>query len=106
MCSAATLVPPRHLGFSDVTHDSARVFWEGLLRPVSLFRVSFVSREGGHSGQVRAAPAQGPLGDLGFNGDELNTGGPAPAAPCTLLSWWLGVGGAPGHRPWPGVGER
>uniref|UniRef100_A0A452VB27 Collagen type XX alpha 1 chain n=1 Tax=Ursus maritimus TaxID=29073 RepID=A0A452VB27_URSMA len=62
----ATLVPPRHLGFSDVTHDSARVFWEGLLRPVSLFRVSFVSREGGHSGQVEApgnatAATLGPL---------------------------------------------
>ncbi|XP_045742247.1 collagen alpha-1(XX) chain [Mirounga angustirostris] len=48
----ATLAPPRHLGFSDVSHDSARVFWEGIPRPVRLFRVSFVSSEGSHSGQV------------------------------------------------------
>nr|XP_012421250.1 PREDICTED: collagen alpha-1(XX) chain [Odobenus rosmarus divergens] len=50
----ATLVPPRHLGFSDVSHDSVRVFWEGIPRPVRLFRVSFVSSEGSHSGQVEA----------------------------------------------------
>uniref|UniRef100_A0A452VB57 Collagen type XX alpha 1 chain n=1 Tax=Ursus maritimus TaxID=29073 RepID=A0A452VB57_URSMA len=60
----ATLVPPRHLGFSDVTHDSARVFWEGLLRPVSLFRVSFVSREGGHSGQAPGNATAATLGPL------------------------------------------
>nr|XP_035940541.1 collagen alpha-1(XX) chain [Halichoerus grypus] len=50
----ATLAAPRHLGFSDVSHDSARVFWEGSPRPVRLFRVSFVSSEGSHSGQVEA----------------------------------------------------
>ncbi|XP_072591481.1 collagen alpha-1(XX) chain isoform X2 [Vulpes vulpes] len=48
----STLAPPRHLGFSDVSHDSARVFWDGLPRPVRLFRVSFVSSDGSHSGQV------------------------------------------------------
>lgn len=52
--STAPLAPPRHLGFSDVSHDSARVSWEGTLRPVRLFRVSYVSSEGSHSGQVRA----------------------------------------------------
>uniref|UniRef100_A0A8I3PDD4 Collagen type XX alpha 1 chain n=1 Tax=Canis lupus familiaris TaxID=9615 RepID=A0A8I3PDD4_CANLF len=48
----STLAPPRHLGFSDVSHDSARVFWDGLPRPVRLFRVSFFSSDGSHSGQV------------------------------------------------------
>ncbi|XP_029774395.1 collagen alpha-1(XX) chain isoform X3 [Suricata suricatta] len=48
----STLEPPRHLGFSDVSHDSARVFWEGVSKPVRLFRISFVSSEGSHSGQV------------------------------------------------------
>uniref|UniRef100_A0A671FMT5 Collagen type XX alpha 1 chain n=1 Tax=Rhinolophus ferrumequinum TaxID=59479 RepID=A0A671FMT5_RHIFE len=46
--------PPRHLAFSDVSHDSARVSWEGTPRPVRLFRVSYVSSEGGHSGQTEA----------------------------------------------------
>nr|KAF6470990.1 collagen type XX alpha 1 chain [Molossus molossus] len=48
------LDPPRHLGFSDVSHDSARVSWEGPPRPVRLFRVSYVSSEGTHSGQTEA----------------------------------------------------
>uniref|UniRef100_A0A8C2QW82 Collagen alpha-1(XX) chain n=1 Tax=Capra hircus TaxID=9925 RepID=A0A8C2QW82_CAPHI len=48
-----TLATPRHLSFSDVSHDSARVSWEGTTRPVRLFRVSYVSGKGGHSGQVR-----------------------------------------------------
>ncbi|KAM5305922.1 collagen alpha-1(XX) chain isoform 5-T5 [Glossophaga mutica] len=48
------LAAPRHLSFSDVTHDSARVSWEGPLRPARLFRVSFVSTEGRHSGQTEA----------------------------------------------------
>uniref|UniRef100_A0A9L0RRC7 Collagen alpha-1(XX) chain n=1 Tax=Equus caballus TaxID=9796 RepID=A0A9L0RRC7_HORSE len=42
------------LGFSDVSHDSARVFWEATPRPVRLFRVSYVSSKGGHSGQTEA----------------------------------------------------
>ncbi|XP_023375668.1 collagen alpha-1(XX) chain [Pteropus vampyrus] len=46
--------PPKHLGFSDVSHDSARVFWEGTPRPVRPCRVSYVSGEGGHSGQMEA----------------------------------------------------
>ena len=60
LCFAAALAPPRHLGFSDVSHDAARVFWEGAPRPVRLVRVTYVSSEGGHSGQVRAEPAGGP----------------------------------------------
>lgn len=52
--SAAPPAPPRHLAFSDVSHDSARVSWEGTPRPVRLFRISYVSSEGGHSAQVRA----------------------------------------------------
>ncbi|KAF6087673.1 collagen type XX alpha 1 chain [Phyllostomus discolor] len=48
------LAAPRHLSFSDVTHDSARVSWEGPPRPVRLFRVSFESTEGSHSGQTEA----------------------------------------------------
>nr|XP_031543483.1 LOW QUALITY PROTEIN: collagen alpha-1(XX) chain [Vicugna pacos] len=47
-----TLGAPRHLDFSDVSHDSARVSWEGIQRPVRLFRVSYVSSKGGHSGQT------------------------------------------------------
>uniref|UniRef100_A0A8C9PB88 Collagen alpha-1(XX) chain n=1 Tax=Spermophilus dauricus TaxID=99837 RepID=A0A8C9PB88_SPEDA len=48
------LAPPRHLGFSDVSHDSARVSWEGTQRPMRLVRVSYVSSDGGHSGQTEA----------------------------------------------------
>ncbi|XP_074203736.1 collagen alpha-1(XX) chain isoform X1 [Camelus bactrianus] len=47
-----TLGAPRRLDFSDVSHDSARVSWEGIQRPVRLFRVSYVSSKGGHSGQT------------------------------------------------------
>uniref|UniRef100_A0A8D2CMC5 Collagen alpha-1(XX) chain n=1 Tax=Sciurus vulgaris TaxID=55149 RepID=A0A8D2CMC5_SCIVU len=50
----SALAPPRHLGFSDVSHDSARVSWEGTQRPVRLVRVSYVSSDGGHSGQTEA----------------------------------------------------
>ncbi|XP_077908288.1 collagen alpha-1(XX) chain isoform X17 [Ictidomys tridecemlineatus] len=46
------LAPPRHLGFSDVSHDSARVSWEGTQRPMRLVRVSYISSDGGHSGQI------------------------------------------------------
>lgn len=60
LCSAAVLAPLKHLGFSDVSHDTARVIWEGAPRPVRLVRVTYVSSEGGHSGQVRAEPARGP----------------------------------------------
>nr|KAF6272936.1 collagen type XX alpha 1 chain [Pipistrellus kuhlii] len=48
------LAPPRPLTFSDVSHDSARVSWRGTLRPVQLFRVSYLSSKGGHSGQMEA----------------------------------------------------
>nr|KAF6329747.1 collagen type XX alpha 1 chain [Myotis myotis] len=48
------LVPPTPLIFSDVSHDSARVSWEGTLRPVQLFRVSYLSSKGSHSGQIEA----------------------------------------------------
>ncbi|XP_047626608.1 collagen alpha-1(XX) chain isoform X3 [Phacochoerus africanus] len=48
----SALGPPRHLSFSDVSHDSARVSWEGSPRPVRLVRVSYVSSKGGHSGQT------------------------------------------------------
>ncbi|XP_057385738.1 collagen alpha-1(XX) chain [Balaenoptera acutorostrata] len=50
----SALGPPRHLSFSDVSHDSARVSWEGTARPVRLFRVSYVSSKSGHSGQMEA----------------------------------------------------
>ncbi|KAB0349451.1 hypothetical protein FD754_014308 [Muntiacus muntjak] len=46
------LATPRHLSFSDVSHDSARVSWEGTARPVRLFRVNYISGKGGHSGQT------------------------------------------------------
>ncbi|XP_008072965.1 collagen alpha-1(XX) chain [Carlito syrichta] len=49
-----TLVPPRHLSFSDVSHDSVCVSWEGTLRTVHLVRITYVSSEGGHSGQLEA----------------------------------------------------
>ncbi|XP_042785989.1 collagen alpha-1(XX) chain [Panthera leo] len=50
----STLVPPGHLSFSDVSHDSARVSWEGVSKPVRLFRISFASSDGSHSGEVEA----------------------------------------------------
>uniref|UniRef100_A0A8C6AP98 Collagen type XX alpha 1 chain n=1 Tax=Monodon monoceros TaxID=40151 RepID=A0A8C6AP98_MONMO len=56
--------PPRHLSFSDVSHDSARVSWEGTARPVRLFRVSYISSKGGHSGQMEA-PGSATLVTLG-----------------------------------------
>ncbi|XP_015991587.2 collagen alpha-1(XX) chain [Rousettus aegyptiacus] len=48
------LAPHKRLNFSDVSHDSARVSWEGPPRPVRPCRVSYVSGEGGHSGQTEA----------------------------------------------------
>ncbi|XP_007952895.1 collagen alpha-1(XX) chain [Orycteropus afer afer] len=48
------LVPPRRLDFDRVSHDSARVLWEGPQRPARLCRATYVSSEGGHSGQVEA----------------------------------------------------
>ncbi|KAM9589757.1 LOW QUALITY PROTEIN: collagen alpha-1(XX) chain [Trichechus inunguis] len=39
------LAPPRHLDFENVTHDSARVLWEGPM---------YISSEGGHLGQLEA----------------------------------------------------
>uniref|UniRef100_H0VW62 Collagen type XX alpha 1 chain n=1 Tax=Cavia porcellus TaxID=10141 RepID=H0VW62_CAVPO len=49
----SALAPPGPLGFSDVSHDSALVTWGDTPRPAHLFRVSYVSSDGGHSGQVR-----------------------------------------------------
>lgn len=101
--SAATLAPPGHLSFSDVSHDSARVSWEGVSKPVRLFRISFASSDGSHSGEVRAAPAQGPLGGVVSSRNEVNRvgGDPAPSAPPPPHSQLLGVGWAPGRQPWP-----
>lgn len=59
LCSAGPLAPHKRLNFSDVSHDSARVSWEGPPRPVRPCRVSYVSGEGGHSGQVRAGRCPG-----------------------------------------------
>ncbi|XP_062058407.1 collagen alpha-1(XX) chain isoform X2 [Lepus europaeus] len=44
----------RDLGFTDVSHDSARVSWARVSweAPPRLIRISYVSSEGGHSGQV------------------------------------------------------
>ncbi|XP_069907448.1 collagen alpha-1(XX) chain isoform X2 [Oryctolagus cuniculus] len=44
----------RDLGFTDVNHDSARVSWARVSweAPPRLIRISYVSSEGGHSGQV------------------------------------------------------
>ncbi|KAM6163899.1 collagen alpha-1(XX) chain [Rhynchocyon petersi] len=50
----SALGPPRHLNFENVTHDSAQVVWEGSHRTVRFCRVSYVSSQGGHSGQVEA----------------------------------------------------
>uniref|UniRef100_A0A8C0X4W2 Collagen alpha-1(XX) chain n=1 Tax=Castor canadensis TaxID=51338 RepID=A0A8C0X4W2_CASCN len=49
----SALAPPKYLHFLDVSHDSARVSWEGTQRPVRLVRVSYVSSDGGHSGQMQ-----------------------------------------------------
>lgn len=94
MCSTATLAAPRHLGFSDVSHDSARVFWEGSPRPVRLFRVSFVSSEGSHSGQVRVPGATGGPGVQRGRGEQRGPAPPAPT-PCVHSCWVLAEPPAP-----------
>nr|XP_021503550.1 collagen alpha-1(XX) chain [Meriones unguiculatus]XP_021503561.1 collagen alpha-1(XX) chain [Meriones unguiculatus] len=48
----SVLGPPRHLSFSDVNYNSTRVSWEAQ-RPVRLVKVSYVSGDGSHSGQVQ-----------------------------------------------------
>ncbi|XP_029424316.1 collagen alpha-1(XX) chain isoform X3 [Nannospalax galili] len=48
----STLGPPRHLSFSDVSYNSVYVSWEAQ-RPVRSVKVSYVSSDGSHSGQVR-----------------------------------------------------
>lgn len=53
LCLAAVLGPPRHPSFSDVRYNSIRVSWEAQ-RPVRLVKVSYISSNGSHSGQVRA----------------------------------------------------
>lgn len=53
LCLAAVLGPPRHLSFSDVRYNSTCVSWEAQ-RPLRLVKVSYVSSDGSHSGQVRA----------------------------------------------------
>uniref|UniRef100_A0A8C2UUS3 Collagen alpha-1(XX) chain n=1 Tax=Chinchilla lanigera TaxID=34839 RepID=A0A8C2UUS3_CHILA len=58
------LAPPRHLSFLDVSHDSARVTWEGTQRPAQLIRVSYVSSDGGHSGK-KEAPGNATSATLG-----------------------------------------
>lgn len=55
LCLAAVLGPPRHLSFSDVRYNSTCVSWEAQ-RLVRLVKVSYVSSDGSHSGQVRAGP--------------------------------------------------
>lgn len=95
VCPAAALAPPRHLSFSDVSHDSARVSWEGTARPVRLFRVSYVSSKGGHSGQVRPAPARGRC-------PGLSSGVSCPWGPSALrLPHWAPC--IQGRWVWPGL---
>lgn len=53
LCLVAVLGPPRHLSFSDVRYNSTCVSWEAQ-RPLRLVKVSYVSSDGSHSGQVRA----------------------------------------------------
>ena len=106
VCPAAALGPPRHLSFSDVSHDSARVSWEGTARPVRLFRVSYVSSKSGHSGQVRPGPARGPM-SWAVQGHELSTGTQCPQPPPmgTLRSGSVGVAGSPQAQAQPVPGE-
>ncbi|XP_023560069.1 collagen alpha-1(XX) chain [Octodon degus] len=58
------LATPRHLRFLDVSHDSARVIWEGTPRRTHLVRVSYVSSDGGHSGK-KEAPGNASSATLG-----------------------------------------
>uniref|UniRef100_A0A8C8XYL6 Collagen alpha-1(XX) chain n=1 Tax=Panthera leo TaxID=9689 RepID=A0A8C8XYL6_PANLE len=60
----STLVPPGHLSFSDVSHDSARVSWEGVSKPVRLFRISFASSDGSHSGEAPGNATSATVGPL------------------------------------------
>ncbi|XP_012885809.1 PREDICTED: collagen alpha-1(XX) chain [Dipodomys ordii] len=58
--------PTRHLNFTNVSHSSAHVSWEATRRPLRLVRVSYVSSDGGHSGQMQVSgdatsAALGPL---------------------------------------------
>uniref|UniRef100_G3U1Z7 Collagen type XX alpha 1 chain n=1 Tax=Loxodonta africana TaxID=9785 RepID=G3U1Z7_LOXAF len=46
------LAPPRHLDFENVTHNSARVLWEGPQTPARLCRATYISSKGDHLGQV------------------------------------------------------
>ncbi|XP_050999941.1 collagen alpha-1(XX) chain isoform X2 [Acomys russatus] len=48
----SVLGPPRHLSFSDVSYNSTCVSWEAQ-RPVRLVKVSYISSDGSHSGQVQ-----------------------------------------------------
>uniref|UniRef100_A0A8C5KWY3 Collagen alpha-1(XX) chain n=1 Tax=Jaculus jaculus TaxID=51337 RepID=A0A8C5KWY3_JACJA len=48
----SALGPPRHLGFSNVSYNSAGVSWEAQ-RPVRLVRISYISSDGSHSGQTQ-----------------------------------------------------
>ncbi|XP_049725627.1 collagen alpha-1(XX) chain-like isoform X2 [Elephas maximus indicus] len=85
LATTSALAPPRHLDFENVTHNSARVLWEGPQTPARLCRATYISSKGDHLGQVREAlPAPGvyfgayrgqrPQGDSAPMGDEVFMG--------------------------------
>ncbi|XP_025057443.1 collagen alpha-1(XX) chain [Alligator sinensis] len=47
------LSPPRHLGFSEISHGSVRVSWEAASPDVKAHRVTYVSSQGSNTGEVR-----------------------------------------------------
>ncbi|XP_013362906.1 PREDICTED: collagen alpha-1(XX) chain isoform X2 [Chinchilla lanigera] len=84
------LAPPRHLSFLDVSHDSARVTWEGTQRPAQLIRVSYVSSDGGHSGKVRAG-LPGPRGPGSVSDTPEGPSGLCALACPSCLSFMLPI---------------
>lgn len=90
VCPAATLATPRHLSFSDVSHDSAHVSW-GHRKTCAPVQGQLRLRQGGHSGQVRAG--------LQVQGGDLFRDQPLASPTGPLNSGSVGVTASPEAQP-------